>query len=196
VAHVAIRPELSQNARDDEGRHLLAPDGSHHQGGHEHVAAEVGRVGRQSGHQLFVRRQELYAAHLPLEPARACRSAVALCLGEKAQEGGIEDLVTRERREGASSGGDRDREGNGVPAACGKGDGIAAPRGAHAREIDAQLQDEGIARVERRLHDSRDPRRAAGASDDGRREPGADRRNACRVDEAKVLAARRLIKKC
>src|SRR5687768_17731217 len=98
VAHLSRWRQLAKDARDDELRHLVAPDRPHHERGEQHVASEVRGVCRQSGHQLFARRQQLDPAHLPLEPPRPEAGAVSAGRGEELEELGAEDLLSGDRK--------------------------------------------------------------------------------------------------
>ena len=104
-------------------RRVVAPDRPHHHRGHQHVAAEVGGVGREPRHELLARRRAV-RRRAPVAPAagtdgggvtRRLLPHRGRCVSvEKREEVGGEDLVARERRERTCGGGDAGVEGDGL----------------------------------------------------------------------------------
>ncbi len=124
MAHLSRRRELSEHAGNGEFRHLVAPDGAHHQRGYEHVAPKVRRIVGKARHQLLARDEQFHTTHLSLQPARSHNGRVVrsgapiaggICRGEKTQKLGREDLLASERGEGRRSSRYANSEGDALP---------------------------------------------------------------------------------
>ena len=154
MADLSSGGKLAEHTRNHELGHLVAPNRAHHQRRHQHVAPEVRRIGRQAGHELFVRRQQFEPAHLALHPPRT--GSFTASGGEEVQKGRGEDVLAGEWRERASAGGDANHERNGRSCTSAQGHRVALDDNRNATWIGAKLQDERIARVDRRLGHTRD----------------------------------------
>ncbi len=103
VAHFAVGRELEQRRAHHELRHRVGPHRLHQQRRHQHVAAEVRRVGRQPRHQLLARAEQLEAAYLALQAWRLGG------VGELAERG-VEDLIAIQGIERRTVGRDFDQQ--------------------------------------------------------------------------------------
>ncbi len=202
VAHVPGGRQLTEGARDDVLRHGRRPHGLHEQGGHEHVATEIGREVRQPRHQLLTVAKQLDAPHFALEPSEAQRvGRVGADLGGEAMEFLVEDLRPREGRQRRRVRRHPHAHTHRASGRTSNSDGAAGERRHGFPSVALEREPEVILTVEAHLLDLDRPGRVRphppspsprcgegerGSENDVGREPGAQHVDRLRADERQV----------
>ena len=191
VADRARASELPQHAGEHVLRHGRHPDRLHHERGHQHVAAEIGREVGQARHQLLAGAEQLHPADLALEPPGPNPPGAVggpARLGQKGEELAVEDLGSAERRERRGVGGQPDRQVHQIARARTDRDGPGpGPQDRIARG-GPELERQAVAAVERRpCH--RDPPPVPITDDrNGRKEPASQRVEGSGLQEREMIA--------
>ncbi len=147
-------------------QHLRAPDRLHHEGRHQHIAAEVRGEVREPSHELLLVAQQLKTPHLPLQPPEAQDSLVlararlmcfrqllqAVGLGPRlligSQEGVVEDLLAGEGVQSGRVGGRTDPHAHRPLAPASHTDPVVRPVNGRTPTIHSKLEDEEVLAVE------------------------------------------------
>ena len=187
VAHVAIRRELLQRARDHVFRHRRRPHRLHQQGRHQHIAPEVRREIRQPRHHFLAIAQQFRPSDLALEatPAQRVRGVRAHAVVE-ALKVVVEDLFAGERGERGGVRGHPNAPAHHPPCRTPDGDDPAGDGGHRLPGVALEREPEVGLAVEARLLDCDVPYRIAALQVDPRREPGAQRLDGLHAEQCEV----------